>query len=315
ANGCDSTRTLVLTVTPRVFTTIHQSICEGQTYLGYNATGVYTDTFTSAAGCDSVRTLNLVVKLKTASTVSQSVCEGQSYLGYNKAGTYTDSFTGANGCDSIRTLHLSIIPKLNTTIQHSICEGQTYLGYSAAGTYKDVFTASTGCDSTRTLVLKVLAKPAPELGPDKEICQGQQLVLTPGIFSTYLWQDLSAKDQLVVTTAGNYSVTVTNACGTATDRIRIDFKTCEPYFPNAFTPNRDGTNDVFKILYDGILADYDLKVFNRYGSLVFHSRQTTRGWDGSIKGMPADPGSYVWVASFKRNNLPVNLRGTVILIR
>ena len=315
SNGCDSTRTLQLTVVPKIYTTVSHAICEGQSYMGYNTTGTYTDTYTSAAGCDSIRTLNLTVKLKVYTTVTHAICEGQSYLGYNQAGTYTDTFTGANGCDSIRTLHLAVIPAITTSMEHTICEGETYMGYTTAGVYNDVFISAAGCDSTRRLVLKVLAKPAPELGPDQELCSGQQLVITPGVFSSYSWQDLSVQDHFVVTQAGLYTVTVANSCGTATDRVRIDYKTCEPYFPNAFTPNRDGKNDVFRILYDGVLDNYDLKIFNRYGSLIFHSRQAPKGWDGTWKGQPADPGNYVWIASFLQNNIPVNLKGSVILIR
>ncbi|MCP4120819.1 MAG: hypothetical protein GY751_03620, partial [Bacteroidetes bacterium] len=66
--GCDSIRTLNLTVLP--LDSIHEavSICQGTLYNGYGATGFYTDTYTNANGCDSIRTLNLTVYNSSAVT-------------------------------------------------------------------------------------------------------------------------------------------------------------------------------------------------------------------------------------------------------
>lgn len=64
-----------------------------------------------------------------------------------------------------------------------------------------------------------------------------------------------------------------------------DTKTWESIiFPNIFTPNEDGVNDVF-------LADYDLKVYDRHGTLMYEG---TSGWDGTHNGMPANPGVYLF---------------------
>jgi gliding motility-associated-like protein len=55
-------------------------------------------------------------------------------------------------------------------------------------------------------------------------------------------------------------------------------------FPNIFTPNGDGVNDVF-------LADYDLKVYDRQGTLMFEG---TEGWDGTHNGVKANAGVYLY---------------------
>jgi gliding motility-associated-like protein len=55
-------------------------------------------------------------------------------------------------------------------------------------------------------------------------------------------------------------------------------------FPNIFTPNGDGVNDVF-------LADYDLKVYDRQGTLMYEG---TEGWDGTHNGVEANPGVYLY---------------------
>ena len=280
------------------------------------SSGIYVDHFTAANGCDSMRTLNLTVKPSVATTVDQDICEGQSYLNYSASGTYVDHFTAVNGCDSSRTLHLTVKVKSHTSIEQTICDGQSNSGHTTAGTYTDIFPAANGCDSIRVLKLNVLPKPSPDLGSDRELCLGENLTITPGVFDSYLWQDLSTLDHLTVAKTGIYSVTVTNSCGSTSDQIVVTNKVCQTYFPNSFTPNNDGKNDIFRILYEGInLQKYELQIFDRYGKEIFISRNVSEGWDGKYKTVNCNQGVYVWSCSFKKSGLLTNLKGTVILLR
>ena len=65
--------------------------------------------------------------------------------------------------------------------------------------------------------------------------------------------------------------------------------------PNAFTPNGDGINDHFKIRVTGYFKSDGLKIFNRWGQLVFETRDLSNEWDGTIKGNPLAIGTYYWV--------------------
>src|SRR5690606_27474392 len=58
------------------------------------------------------------------------------------------------------------------------------------------------------------------------------------------------------------------------------------YFPNAFTPNGDGNNDFFKPVVSGI-KQYDFQIYNRWGELIFTSKQAEIGWDGKRNGQPS----------------------------
>lgn len=295
--------------------TINQTICEGDSFEGYTTTGSYIDTLRTELGCDSIRTLNLTVLPASRITLTQTVCEGYPFLGYSTSGIYIDTLVAANGCDSIRTLNLTVLPSSRVTIINTICQGQTYLGYSTAGTYIDTLVAANGCDSIRTLLLSVDTQPKPNLGPNRELCVGDTIVLNPGIYASYLWQDNSTNNQFTVRQTGNYSVTVANACGSATDDVNIKSVDCVILFPNAFTPNGDGRNDLFKILNAFNLQNYTLTIFNRWGEQVYSTTDFRQGWNGEHKNRPQDPGTFVYYCRYTKDNIPITTKGSFILIR
>jgi gliding motility-associated-like protein len=294
---------------------VSQTICEGEVFEGYTSTGIYIDTLQTTLGCDSIRTLNLTVKPRSFTNLTQTICEGDAFFGYSKSGVYSDTLSAANGCDSIRTINLTVLPRSRSTLTETICQGQSYLGYSTAGTHVDTLVAANGCDSIRTLILNVDTEPLPDLGPNKELCVGDTIQLYPGLYASYLWQDNSTNDRFVVNQTGTYSVTVTNACGSASDAVTIRSVDCVILFPNAFTPNGDGRNDYFKILNAFDLTDYTLTIYNRWGQLVYSTTDFRQGWDGQLKGQPQDPGLFVYYSSYKKDNIPVTTKGTFILIR
>lgn len=65
------------------------------------------------------------------------------------------------------------------------------------------------------------------------------------------------------------------------------------YIPNSFTPNQDGLNDIFYVVGTGI-SDFQLDIFNRWGTVVFSSRDQRNGWDGNYKGSLSENGVYTY---------------------
>src|SRR6202012_4137969 len=75
--------------------------------------------------------------------------------------------------------------------------------------------------------------------------------------------------------------------------IYVD-QTSTDYAPSAFTPNGDGKNDKFhpvKFKYQKLL---EMNVYNRWGQLVFHSKNPEDGWDGTFNGVPQDMGTFTY---------------------
>jgi gliding motility-associated-like protein len=86
-------------------------------------------------------------------------------------------------------------------------------------------------------------------------------------------------------------------------------------FPNAFTPNEDGINDVFKPVAKGVI-EYELLIYNRWGELIFETTNLEMGWNGKVGGKEAKSDVYVWKAEGRfTNGRAFELAGDVTLIR
>ncbi|MEM6722654.1 MAG: gliding motility-associated C-terminal domain-containing protein [Bacteroidota bacterium] len=121
-----------------------------------------------------------------------------------------------------------------------------------------------------------------------------------------------------------YTVTVTDTLGctgTADVLINVDNER-DVYIPNAFTPNDDGTNDVFMIFSDAGVQTVDMfRIFNRWGELVYQAdnflpNDPFFGWDGTFKGQLLDPSVFVYYAeiTFVDGDTLI-YRGDVVLVR
>lgn len=87
--------------------------------------------------------------------------------------------------------------------------------------------------------------------------------------------------------------------------------------PNTFTPNFDGINDLFRIKYDkDILNIKVLRIYNRYGELIFETRNIDNGWDGNYNNTPINTGVYVYYIEVECSNGATNFfKGNVTLLR
>ncbi len=88
------------------------------------------------------------------------------------------------------------------------------------------------------------------------------------------------------------------------------------FVPTAFTPNRDGLNEVLKPTLAGMKQLDYFRIFNRYGQLVFETRELNKGWDGELQGKLQPSGSFVWlVQAVDYEGKPVHAKGSTLLIR
>jgi gliding motility-associated-like protein len=119
---------------------------------------------------------------------------------------------------------------------------------------------------------------------------------------------------------GRYSVEVTDAKGcTADATVDIRYNNCcSPFIPNAFTPNGDGLNDEFMILYKGDMVLKELSIYNRYGQRMFNGASQLKGWDGTLNGNLCDAGVYFYYIKILCGNVSqkeVVFKGDFTLMR
>ena len=148
------------------------------------------------------------------------------------------------------------------------------------------------------------------LGEDIAFCEDDMIyrVLDATTFgaSSYLWQDeITTSPTFIAKQTGIYSVTVSNVCMSVSDEIEIKIKDCsllELWLPNAFRPNGDGFNDLFKpeVRNPELLKEYEMAIYNRWGNLVFITRDYLTGWNGKdAKNQDCSEGVYAAIINYK----------------
>jgi gliding motility-associated-like protein len=115
------------------------------------------------------------------------------------------------------------------------------------------------------------------------------------------------------------TLTVTDPFGcTGTTSTELDPTTCcNVAFPNAFTPNGDGKNDVFRPFPQakGFHTYHVFRIQNRWGQTVFECTNNKAEWDGTFNGVPQDMGVYFYYLKYDCGGKTLEEKGDVTLIR
>lgn len=180
-----------------------------------------------------------------------------------------------------------------------------------------------GCFNDTSKYTTVYPLPVLNLGGDTTLCHREVIFLDAGFpNSTYVWQDgVTKTPQFRVWQPGRYRVTMYNVCDTLTDEINVTFRDddCNFYFPTAFTPNNDGYNDVFLPYFESDVVSMHLKIYDRWGGLVFESKDLRKGWDGTRHDIALPSDVYLWTVDleiFEQDYLYIHsANGNVTLIR
>lgn len=164
---------------------------------------------------------------------------------------------------------------------------------------------------------------------DETICKGSPVNISRDVSDVYeegasiLWSNGTTLPVANFTDSGTYWVQVTDSPCSVSDTFSIQLIECDcqPLVPNAFSPNGDGINDYFKpVVSDESCLQYGgyaLKIFNRWGELVYAGAQNDKGWDGTYKGKPSEAGAYFYNFKYKLGLKGVegNKQGDLILLR
>ncbi len=188
------------------------------------------------------------------------------------------------------------------------------LEVTTAGSYFVNVIYNNDCQISDTITFIPEGEIAPTLPNDTIICKNTSVTLNayqPNAIS-YEWETQQAyfeqhnlQDSVIIATlSGEYKVTISNECRAFTQTIMLEEEDCGcyPYIPNAFSPNNDGINDFFEVYANCLLQDFNLKIFDRWGGILFESADINSGWDGMNVNENINNGVYVWVLSYKSPN-------------
>jgi gliding motility-associated-like protein len=199
--------------------------------------------------------------------------------------------------------------------------------YNANGTYKvKLFAAaSTGCyDGKLERDITIYGTNA-FAGNDTIAAAGQpvQLHATGGL--NYIWSPANLlNDATSATPLATLQSTQTftlkaftpEGCESYDDVTVKIYKGPDIYLPNAFTPNGDGLNDIFRGIPVGLQQLDYIKVFNRWGQLIFNTADYRKGWDGNWLGQKQPGGVYVVIAAgTDYTGKAITKKATIMLIR
>ena len=179
-------------------------------------------------------------------------------------------------------------------------------------------------DLNDTVWIKIKPAVEADLGADVLLCEKAMLQFYAPVCDSCLfeWSTGSQADSIEVKEQGSYWLSVKNNNGcTSTDTVEVSIVKCECelYIPNAFTPNEDGLNELFNPVYDCDVADYTLKIINRWGELVYTTNNITAGWTGMFNNRTVLSGIYIYVITYRplikgKPNDRIVKRGTVAVI-
>jgi gliding motility-associated-like protein len=194
--------------------------------------------------------------------------------------------------------------------------------YASPGNYMvkltEIFNGQSFTDS-----IMVTSHPLPviSLGDTILLYSGSSINLHAGSgYIEYRWSTLSQDSILPVSNQGSYWSQVKDIhCCVNSDTTYV--KVFGYFIPNAFTPNGDGLNDVFKVtgLYKNII--FRLNIFDRWGTEVFQSDNIDQGWNGISGGQYCPADTYIWTVQIKFlgqdiiTQGDVKFKGTITIVR
>jgi gliding motility-associated-like protein len=347
--GCDSIITTTLAVKKPATTNQNISICEGDAHkVGdstYTTAGTYRTILRGVSVCDSTIVTNLTVNKKAIKNIDTTVCAGKGVFVngniYTKAGIYRDTFRRRPPlCDSLVTLTIKYSPLPEITENIVLCKNDsTYVRgrlFGKTGTFRDTLkNYNSGCD-TIIVTNVTTSNLSVQLGADVSLEKGDSLKLDPnvaggnnlkwtwtpprGLSCTNCKNPIARPDKSVT-----YIVEVRDTVGKCVvkDDISVTVKACDKiFFPDAFSPNNDGNNDVF-IPFGAACAKSikQMAIFSRTGHLIYTVNNVPlndpkNGWDGTFKGKDLPNDVYVYLVEIEYGNGEVKtFSGDLTLIK
>ena len=241
--------------------------------------------------------------------------------------TLTVSYSGVLGCADSESKVLQILSAILPDIQPAtaaICPDSVLrltvagdfqslnwsqggagasIDVEAAGTYAVETVDINGCAGQDEIEVASLERPVLALSATPSTARvGENIQLAAAGAESYLWEDIPGSTDLTSATQSLAAEETryfrvlgvgANGCG-ARDSVQL-VVSGDSRFPNVFSPNGDGDNDVWQIDGIGAFSQCKLIIFDRNGNTVLSVKGYQNDWDGTWQGKPVPAGTYYWI--------------------
>ncbi len=288
--GCDSVLTVNVAALLTDTTYMQLMVCQGDTLMYHHeilSGGDQTSQFfINENGCDSV----VVVSVGEWPGVdfellTEKICQGEEGFVQIKNETGTPPFVSSINGQNFQT-------------------AGEYNGL-AAGQYELILQDGNGCEASQTIDIEELPPLVIAVEDYFLPCDDPHIIIHPEVLSQagelhWSWHDGSNRDWCPVEQAGVYTFRVSDDCTEEEGRAIVQWEDGLDgnyfYIPNAFSPNGDNINDLFRAYpASGVeVLSFDLKVFDRWGNQVFETTDPEIGWDGVFRDHLQAIAVHVW---------------------
>lgn len=315
-NGCDSTINFNLKINSNDLTENHYTECDSFFFNGkyYTKSDTVQVVYTNSIGCDSIVLSYIHIDSKKNYTLNAgmdiSICEFDTILlhgFYNGPGL--TKWNSTNGVFSeINNLNAYYYPK--SAHNHYI-----YLS--------SVEKCNTSIDS---IWVTIEPPSQPTLIADPIINPCEETILSLSGSANYTWTPADKIEcldppcsKVRLKSNGTIKLTVTSdkLCSLPLEvNVKIAKQSQTVFVPNAFTPNGDQSNDIFLPIFTCPPENYLLQIFDRWGNMVFESKDIEKGWNGQFNSVKMSPAVFAYTIQYKHYNQSNSIiSGTVSLIR
>jgi gliding motility-associated-like protein len=192
---------------------------------------------------------------------------------------------------------------------------------NSKGIYSVKVIDSTSCPSADTIAIDEIANPIIKLSYDSITCKYAYLSIDSLKGLTYLWNTGETNTSIKTSKDGLYTVTASHKFCNNSDSIFVKIPSfiCEEityFIPNAFSPNGDKDNDVFKVFGTNI-DNVEIIIFDSWGEKLIETTGKDPYWDGTFKNAPCQQSAYFYMIKLKGKKLGSTkyIKGTVTLLR
>jgi gliding motility-associated-like protein len=189
-----------------------------------------------------------------------------------------------------------------------------------SGIYLVSLNDTNQCSSTYQVDVKIIPTPVSGFPTDSDTLYFDEKIWLKANdgYASYYWNTNDTTNSILVSKEGFYKVRITTAEGCIReDSVMMLYAYVPLDMPNAFSPNGDGLNDVFRpVTFPEKIKSFSMYIYDRWGMKVFYTNNVTKGWDGKINGNPAQSGAYTYVVKYGNPSGKVREeRGMITLVR